>query len=590
MLVALALRVLGELSGSAAAFEFRDVSPQSLGVFEDGRPVMVYNHGVITHGSAPADRARSTYVHPLYGLDGEVLTDDFPPDHFHHRGLFWAWPHVKVGERHFDLWMFPGRSNIQQRFEAWLARRATADDAILAAKNGWYVGERKVMDEEARFTVHPASLESRAIDVVLTFRAVDEPVTLAGAEGKSYGGLTLRFAPGTNTLIAIPSGQTGEDLYMTNLAWTALSRRWPDGRTSGAALFVAPHHPDFPPQWLTRHYGVLCLGWPGITPKTLAPGEVWEVAYRVFVFRGAADPARLRSAYAAYVAEGQAAHRQPAPPAQPVRAEVATDRFRVLVGDQLFTEYLWTDAAKYPFFFPVNGPASGRSVTTHRSEPYPHHGSLFLACDRVNGGNYWQEGPERGRIRPLESRLVEAVGSRVVMEQTCRWERPGAEPPLEDFRRITVSAPAASRRVIDFDITLTALTDVRIEKSNHSLLAARMAPDLAVNGGGLLVNAAGDAGEKATFGQPSDWMDARGRRGDVTEGLTIFCHPRNRWSPSPWFTRDYGFFSPTPLNWLSNGFRLAKGETVRLRYRVLVHADAPTREQLQAEFAGWAAD
>jgi hypothetical protein len=176
----------------------------------------------------------------------------------------------------------------------------------------------------------------------------------------------------------------------------------------------------------------------------------------------------------------------------------------------------------------------------------------------------------------------------VVIEQTCRWQRPGAEAPFEDRRRITVTAPSASRRVIDFDVTLTALTDVKIEKSNHSLFAARMAPDLAVAGGGTLVNAAGDSGEKATFGQPADWMDARGRRGDASEGLAIFSHPQNRWSPAPWFTRDYGFFSPTPLNWLEDGVRFAKGESLRLRYRVVVHSDSPKHEELQAMFERWA--
>jgi hypothetical protein len=578
------------LPGRTAGFEFREVSPQSLGLFENGRPVFVYNHGVLTNAAAPTDRARSTYVHPLYGLDGEVLTDDFPKDHYHHRGLFWAWPHVKVGERHYDLWMYPGGTNIQQRFERWLERSAATDRAILAVKNGWYVGNRKVMEEEARFSVLPATDDGRAMDVRFKWRATTEPVTLSGAEGKSYGGLTMRYAPGTNTVIAIPAGRTSEDLYMTNLPWTSLSRQWPDGRVSGAALFVAPDHPDFPPQWLTRHYGVLCLGWPGITPKTLAPGETWEAAYRVFTFRGEADTAQLNRAYDAYTREIARSESQPAPPSLPVRAEVAPDRFRIFAGDQLFTEYFWSDATKYPYFFPVNGPASGRSVTTHRTEPYPHHSSLFFGCDRVNGGNFWQEGLERGRIVPLESKLVEANGQRVVIEQTCRWQRLAAEAPFEDRRRITVTAPSASRRVIDFDVKLTALTDVKIEKTNHSLFAARMAPDLAVAGGGTLINAAGDSGEKATLSKPSDWMDARGPRGEATEGLAIFSHPKNRWSPSPWFTRDYGFFSPTPLNWLEDGVRLAKGDTLRLLYRVVVHSDGPTREQLQAEFERWAVE
>src|SRR5688572_32025936 len=87
-----------------ASFHFTNLTDRSLALFEGDRPVFVYNHGVIQKPGVPADRARSTYVHPLYGLDGEVLTDDFPKDHLGHRGLFWGWPHVTVGTQHYDLW------------------------------------------------------------------------------------------------------------------------------------------------------------------------------------------------------------------------------------------------------------------------------------------------------------------------------------------------------------------------------------------------------------------------------------------------------------------------------------------------------
>src|SRR5699024_3188858 len=41
---------------------------------------------------------RSNYIHPLYGLEGEMLTRDWPEGaHPHHRGIFWAWPEVEYG-------------------------------------------------------------------------------------------------------------------------------------------------------------------------------------------------------------------------------------------------------------------------------------------------------------------------------------------------------------------------------------------------------------------------------------------------------------------------------------------------------------
>lgn len=299
--LAVATLLLGRLAVGAAdsGFTFKPVDDRSLGLYEGDRPVLVYNHGTMLKAGVPADRARSGYVHPLYGLDGEVLTDDFPKDHYHHRGLFWGWPHVIVGGKEYDLWMLKG---IEQRFERWLTREAGANQATLAVQNGWYIGSTNVMQETVRLTVHPATSRGRAIDVDLRLKPVGQSVTLRGAEGKSYGGITIRFAPGTNTVITIPAGITSGDLPITNLPWADLTRLL-DGRTtpSGAALFIAPTHPDFPPEWLTRHYGVLCLGWPGVKERTLPPGETVNFSYRVWVHRGAVSTAELTAAYADWV-------------------------------------------------------------------------------------------------------------------------------------------------------------------------------------------------------------------------------------------------------------------------------------------------
>jgi hypothetical protein len=259
-------------------------------------------------------------------------------------------------------------------------------------------------------------------------------------------------------------------------------------------------------------------------------------------------------------------------PAETLRAERLEDRVRVTVGGKLFTEYKFADDQKYPYFYPVVGPRSGVSVTTESSNPWPHHHSLFFGSDRVNGGNYWQDGLERGRIDEQETRVEQGEGSAVVITQVNVWSRPGAESPIRDTRRIRITAPSPDVRMIDFDVTLTSLIDVTIEQSNHSLFAARMSPALSVDSGGTLVNAHGDRSEAGTFSKPSPWADYWGRHQGVVEGLAIFNFPENRWSPPPWFTRNYGFFSPTPFNWMEGGkLELPKGRELRLRYRVVVH-------------------
>jgi hypothetical protein len=283
-------------------------------------------------------------------------------------------------------------------------------------------------------------------------------------------------------------------------------------------------------------------------------------------------------------------HLAAAPAQAQLRAEQLADRVRITVDGRLFTEYRYAADQKNPFFHPLAGPRSGQSVTSESVEPYPHHRSLFFGLDRVNGGNYWQDELSRGKIVPEQTRIVRAEGEVVEIEQVNIWTRPDADSPIRDTRRIRITAPSADLRVIDFDITLTPLQDVHVEKTNHSLFAARMAADLAVTGGGTLVNAHGDRGEKDTFGKPAPWADYWGTRNGVKEGLALLEHPENSWAPSPWFTRDYGFFSPTPFNWFEDGFRLGKGEDLRLRYRVIVHGGDTDEARIADLYREYAAE
>lgn len=292
---------------------------------------------------------------------------------------------------------------------------------------------------------------------------------------------------------------------------------------------------------------------------------------------------RLARTVALFAAAVPLAVSAPPAPAGGLSAEIRDNRVVVEIDGVTFTEYRYEPDQKYPYFFPVNGPASGKSVTTESSEPYPHHHSLFFGCDRVNGGNFWQEGNERGQIVPVSTALAKAEGDWIEFVQTCEWQRPDAPSPFEDKRTIRITAPEPGVRLIDFHIALTAMTDVRIEKTNHSLFSARMVPELSVNGGGALANANGDAKEEGTFGKTAPWCGYWGTRGGFTEGLAIFNHPNNPGYPYPWFTRDYGFFSPTPLFWLEDGFvEYAKREAINLRFGVLVHegstGDANTGE------------
>jgi hypothetical protein len=69
---------------------------QGFAITEGKAKVMFYQR---EHKSLNGKYSRANYIHPLYGLDGEVLTEDFPADHLHHRGIFWAWHQVWLGDK-----------------------------------------------------------------------------------------------------------------------------------------------------------------------------------------------------------------------------------------------------------------------------------------------------------------------------------------------------------------------------------------------------------------------------------------------------------------------------------------------------------
>lgn len=269
-----------------------------------------------------------------------------------------------------------------------------------------------------------------------------------------------------------------------------------------------------------------------------------------------------------------------------ITAEKTGSKINVTINDRFFTSYIFSEDEKYPFFFPLNGPVSGGSVTSMRNAVYPHHTSLFFGCDMVNGGNYWQEGLERGRIISVNARIEKQGGDSVVISDECIWSRPGALSPVKDTRKYTITAPSESCYQIDVEISMEMLTDVVIRKTNHSLFSVRMDAGLAVTNGGTMINAEGEKGEKDTFGKNSAWIDFYGKRGNIIEGLAILQHPSNPWYPSPWFTRDYGFMSPTPMYWPQNGTdtQMKKGTVLMLKYRVLVHSGTHVDADIAGQF------
>lgn len=281
------------------------IEPHATGrsmIREDGRPVLVYNWGDQCPEGVPEHRTRSCYIHPLHGLDGEVLTDDFPQDHLHHRGVSMMWPGMKVGARKVDHWHIDGIRTINREVQ-FVDADAGAELTVL---NDWMLDDgTDVADEQTSITIAPAGDSSRIIDVASKITAGPEPITLRGAAlPKGYGGHMIRFAPRTGERITTDRGERTRDSDRLPFRWADYSATFEDASAiSGVALFPHPDHPDYAPYWQIRPYGILSMSWPGSRPYVIEPGQSVTLAYRMMIHRGDAMQSNVAAAWDAYMEE-----------------------------------------------------------------------------------------------------------------------------------------------------------------------------------------------------------------------------------------------------------------------------------------------
>jgi len=286
---------------SASPFTLQEAEGGQLKIFERGRPVLTYNFDMQWVPTAPERYRRACYLHPVYDLVGRILTDDFPADHFHHRGISWMWPKVFVNGERYDLWHIYGANNefagIHQVFEEWLFKETGPVCATIGVKNKWVLDDqRKVMDEWLFLRVFRSSEQAQAIDIALSWRAV-ETIMLEGQDEKGYGGFNFRFAPREETIITTPAGIETEDSNLKPFAWADQAAKFGGGSTfSGAAIFQHAANPGFPAGWCLRHYGFLGVTWPGVVPFKLAPHQQLTLRFRVWIHKEDATTAQVELA------------------------------------------------------------------------------------------------------------------------------------------------------------------------------------------------------------------------------------------------------------------------------------------------------
>ncbi|HVF33616.1 MAG TPA: PmoA family protein [Acidimicrobiales bacterium] len=241
-----------------------------------------------------------------------------------------------------------------------------------------------------------------------------------------------------------------------------------------------------------------------------------------------------------------------------------------------------------PHVHPVHSPG-GRLLTRVSPADHPWQRALWFAVKYVNGENFWEE-PEG---QPF-GRQVEVGGGRI------EWRSHRGDLVLEEQRvvdRRELDRPDGDAYALDWTTSLRPVVDVELERTPYTTWGGY---------GGLTLRGAGDwedtrmlladgSEHRRPEGVPSPWCDLSG----PDAGMLFLDHPSNARHPVPWYgaTRSRVYGTDGWSNYLNaaflfhEGMRLAAGEVLTLRYRIVVHDGPPwSVDECASAWEAWVGD
>lgn len=285
--------------------------PGPLEIVDGDTPVLRYNYQLVPEPAEVKDRivagnrkyavARADYLHPLYGPRGEVLTEDWSPDHPHHRGIYWAWPEVdwqgQRGDLHALQLVF-AKPTGQVRIEQG------ADFVQITAENEWRWEDRTpVVREQATIRASAKTAAGRAIDLQFRFTALDTDVLVARRDTSHYGGLNVRLSAAGDQQIETWTDPAGAS---PRRAWAQRSGI-PGGGQGVVGLTILQHaqNPDYPGDWV--QYPNLSWVQPTFpaanTRYTISKDRPLVLRYRLWIYDGKQTPEKIGAWWDAYQAD-----------------------------------------------------------------------------------------------------------------------------------------------------------------------------------------------------------------------------------------------------------------------------------------------
>lgn len=238
---------------------------------------------------------RANYIHPLYSLDNTVLTEDFPEDHLHHRGIFWAWHQNYIGSQSMgDAWAL-------EEFE-WdvkdLKVEPHPDFCVLRADVYWqsprWLDEqgapKPFVHEKTSVKIYPAEDNYRVLDFRIELEALADSLSIGGSEDeKGYSGFSWRIPLSEDATFTGEKGAVEpQTLALDAGPWMNISGNL-DGRPGreGVLVLCNPDNPGHPQPWILRRArSMQNAAYPGRERVIIPKDRPLVLRYRMVVYKG----------------------------------------------------------------------------------------------------------------------------------------------------------------------------------------------------------------------------------------------------------------------------------------------------------------
>lgn len=261
-------------------------------ITDQGNAVFLYH---TQPKSLDGEYERCNYIHPLYSPKGQTLTEDFPSDHPHQRGIFWAWHQVWIGDQRIgDAWEI--KHFKQEVAEVEFIKQGNGTVALRTEVN-WLSDlwrkdgvEVPYLKEHANITVWPLQGQVRRIDFETRLLALEENLKLGGSEDeKGYGGFSVRMVLPNDVVFSGPGGKVQpQENEVRSHGFVNIAGSMDVGNSAGGIVIVDnPENPGYPQSWILRAKNSMQNAvWPGKEPVSISTHNPLVLKYSLLIYSG----------------------------------------------------------------------------------------------------------------------------------------------------------------------------------------------------------------------------------------------------------------------------------------------------------------